>query len=70
MVQSLVDPCLYYWKNLSLEVTLMAVIHVDNVILMGMKNTIEKFKRKLQKRFNILPSIGFGEVEETLRCVV
>jgi hypothetical protein len=53
MVQSLVDPCLYYWKNSNSEVTLMAVVHVDDVILMGTKNIIEKFKRELQKRFNI-----------------
>jgi hypothetical protein len=53
MSQSLVDPCLYYWKNARSEVTLMAVVHVDDVILMGTKNSIEKFKRELKKRFNI-----------------
>ncbi|KAI2503386.1 GAG-pre-integrase domain [Fragilaria crotonensis] len=53
MIQSLVDPCLYYWKNTSGEVTLMAVVHVDDVLLAGKKETIEKFKLELKKRFNI-----------------
>ncbi|KAI2494658.1 hypothetical protein MHU86_19887 [Fragilaria crotonensis] len=53
MIQSLVDPCLYYWKNTAGEVTLMAVVHVDDVLLAGKKETIEKFKSELKKRFNI-----------------
>jgi Reverse transcriptase (RNA-dependent DNA polymerase)/Zinc knuckle len=53
MSQSLVDPCLYFWKNQNLEVTLMAVVHVDDVILMGTKTVIEKFKGELRQRFNI-----------------
>jgi hypothetical protein len=53
MIQSLVDPCLYYWKNAEGEVMLMAVVHVDDVLLAGKKETIEKFKSELKKRFNI-----------------
>jgi hypothetical protein len=69
MVQSLVDPCLYYWKNSNSEVTLMAVVNVDNVlILMGTKNIIEKaVKAQIAEE---IQHIGFGQVEETLRCVV
>ena len=53
MIQSMVDPCLYYWKNEAGEVMLMAVVHVDDVLLAGKKETIEKFKSELKKRFNI-----------------
>ena len=53
MTQSLVDPCLYYWKNEAGEVTLMAVVHVDDILLVGKKETIEEFKSELKKRFNI-----------------
>jgi hypothetical protein len=35
MTQSLVDPCLYYWKNTAGEVILMAVVHVDDILLVG-----------------------------------
>ena len=53
MNQSLVDPCLYYWKSKVDEVILMAVVHVDDVLLIGRKTKIEKFKLEIQKRFNI-----------------
>ena len=53
MTQSLVDPCLYYWKSKVDEVILMAVVHVDDVLLIGRKTKIEKFKLEIQKRFNI-----------------
>ncbi|KAI2496764.1 GAG-pre-integrase domain [Fragilaria crotonensis] len=33
--------------------TLMAVVHVDDVILVGSKKAIEEFKTKLKERFNI-----------------
>jgi hypothetical protein len=48
-----VDPCLFYWKNAAGEVILMAVVHVDDILLVGEKETIEKFKSELKKRFNI-----------------
>ena len=53
MTQSLVDPCLYYWKNSDGQLTLMAIVHMDDVLLMGKKDTIEKFKSELKERFNI-----------------
>jgi hypothetical protein len=53
MVQSLVDPCLYYWKDNTGQMTLMAVVHVDDVILVGSKKAIEEFKKQLRERFNI-----------------
>jgi hypothetical protein len=53
MVQSLVDPCLYYWLNEKREVILMAVVHVDDILLSGKKETIERFKTEIRKRFNI-----------------
>jgi hypothetical protein len=33
--------------------TLMAVVHVDDVILVGTKKAIEEFKKQLKERFNI-----------------
>ena len=53
MVQSLVDPCLYYWLNEKREAILLAVVHVDDVLLSGTRKTIDKFKTELRKRFNI-----------------
>jgi hypothetical protein len=53
MTQSLVDPCLYYWLNEKREVILLAVVHVDDVLLSGTKATIARFKTELRKRFNI-----------------
>ncbi|KAI2493327.1 Mitochondrial protein [Fragilaria crotonensis] len=53
MIQSLVDPCMYYWKDTKGRMTLMAVVHVDDVILVGSKKAIEEFKTKLKERFNI-----------------
>jgi hypothetical protein len=41
MTQSLVDPCLYYWKSKVDEVILMAVVHDDDVFLIGRKTKIE-----------------------------
>ncbi|KAI2492351.1 GAG-pre-integrase domain [Fragilaria crotonensis] len=53
MSQSEVDPCLYYWKDKAGNATLLAVVHVDDVALIGDKTNIEKFKTELKKRFNI-----------------
>ena len=39
--ESLVDPCLYYWKSKVDEVILIAVVHVDDVLLFGKNSTIE-----------------------------
>ena len=63
MNQSLVDPCLYYWKSKVDEVILMAVVHVDDVLLIGRKTKIEKFKLEIQKRFNIS---DFGRLKKHL----
>jgi hypothetical protein len=54
MFQSLVDTCLHYRKNTTGEVILMAVVHADSILLVGKKETIEKFKSELKKRFKIL----------------
>ena len=40
--ESLVDPCLFYWKSKVDEVILIAVVHVDNVLLFGKNSTIER----------------------------
>jgi hypothetical protein len=37
MTQNHVDPCLYYWQDMKVRVILMAVVHVDDVILVGQK---------------------------------
>jgi hypothetical protein len=54
MLQSLVDTFLHYRKNTTGEVILMAVVHADSILLVGKKETIEKFKSELKKWFNIL----------------
>jgi hypothetical protein len=53
MSQSVVDPCLYYWKDSSGDTTLLAVTHVDDVALAGTADSIAKFKTELKKRFTI-----------------
>jgi hypothetical protein len=40
------------------EVILMAVVHVDDILLIGKKTVIEKFKSDLQKRVNTLGLSG------------
>ena len=52
MVQSLLvlDLCLYYWLNEKREVILLAVVHVNDVLLSGTRKTIDKFKTELRKR--------------------
>ena len=44
---------LYYWLNKKREAVLLAVVHVDDVLLSGTRKTIEKLKTELRKRFNI-----------------
>ena len=53
MKQSLVDPCLYFWKDTEGQLILVVVIHVDDIALGGKKKTIEKFKAGLRERFGI-----------------
>jgi Reverse transcriptase (RNA-dependent DNA polymerase) len=67
MVQSLVDPCLYYWLNEKREVILSAVVDVDNVLLSGTRKTIDRFKTELRKRFNI-SELGLLKKHLGVRC--
>ena len=67
MVQSLVDPCLYYWKDTNGQVTLMAVVHVDDIILIGKKRLKSKNSRS---RLGTIQYIGSWKIEEAPRSVV
>ena len=49
MVQSLVDPCLHFWKDKDGNDMLLAVVHVGDVALIGHKKDIKKFKTELRK---------------------
>jgi hypothetical protein len=52
MVQSKVDPCLYFWR-VNGETQVIAVVHVDDVAVAGKPEMIKRFKEGLTKRFNI-----------------
>jgi hypothetical protein len=52
MIQSLADPCMFYNKNGKHNLVLLAVVFVDNVLLVGTEKMVKWFKTKILTRFN------------------
>ncbi len=50
------------------EVILIAVVHMDNILLVGKKETIKKFKSELKKQ--AVKDLGLRTIEEAPRSMV
>jgi hypothetical protein len=59
MIQSQVDPCVFYKRDKSGETILIAVTHVDDTLLCGTKSAIEDFKIAIKQRFGFTEQKGF-----------
>ena len=53
MLQSKVDPCLFYKQDGSGRLTALMVIHVDDCAIAGKKSTVEEIKKAIAKRLSI-----------------
>jgi len=52
MIQSLADPYMFYNKDGKHNLVLLAVVFVDNVLLVGTEKMVKWFKTKILTRFN------------------
>jgi hypothetical protein len=59
MVQSRVDPCVFFKRSDNGETILIAVTHVDDTLLCGTTKAIEDFKIAIKKRFGYTEQEGF-----------
>ena len=59
MIQSQVDPCVFYKRNDEGDTILIAVTHVDDTLLCGTIKAIEDFKVAIKKRFGFTEQKGF-----------
>jgi hypothetical protein len=53
MVRSLTDPCVFYKRDSGGRTLVIAACHVDDTIISGTPDEIEKFKEGVKKRFGI-----------------
>ena len=53
MVQSKVDPCLFYKQDGNGKLTAMMVIHVDDCAIAGKKETIVEIKKSIAQRLRV-----------------
>ena len=53
MLQSKVDPCLFYKQEGSGRLTALMVIHVDDCAIAGKKTMDEEIKKAIAKRLSI-----------------
>ena len=51
--QCIADPCLWYWKDKDNDLTLLIATYMDNIVVAGKPDEIQKFKDKLCQRFKI-----------------
>ena len=58
MLQSKVDPCLFYKQDGSGRLTALMVIHVDDCAIAGKKSTVEEIKKAIAKRLSIKDEEG------------
>ena len=52
MVQSLVDPCVFYKYDEEGKLVLIALVYVDDTVLIGAPEWVQWFKREIGGRFN------------------
>ena len=53
MIQSKVDPCIWYRLNEKNELVLVMAAYVDDIIIGGQPEEVNQFKNDVKKRFNI-----------------
>jgi hypothetical protein len=51
LLQSQADPCVFYTKNEKGDTDLIAITHVDDTLLIGTRQAVDKFKKGIKERF-------------------